>query len=61
MFHIQMQLASFMDLTMVAFSLKATFFPLSHFPFISGFSILGMLIGLQYLEVEAASQNKKRN
>ena len=28
---------------------------------ITGFSILGMLIGLQYLEVEALSQNKKKN
>lgn len=28
---------------------------------ITGFSILGMLIGLQYLEVEAQSQNKKKN
>ncbi|XP_060118940.1 ergosterol biosynthetic protein 28 homolog isoform X1 [Heteronotia binoei] len=28
---------------------------------VASFSILGMLIGLQYLEVEAASQNKKRN
>ncbi|XP_077179398.1 ergosterol biosynthetic protein 28 homolog isoform X2 [Paroedura picta] len=28
---------------------------------VASFSILGMLIGLQYLEVEATSQNKKRN
>lgn len=38
-----------------------------HFPYnsscisITGFSILGMLIGLQYLEVEELSQNKKKN
>ncbi|XP_009885346.1 PREDICTED: probable ergosterol biosynthetic protein 28 [Charadrius vociferus] len=28
---------------------------------VASFSILGMLIGLQYLEVEALSQNKKKN
>ncbi|NWZ29452.1 ERG28 protein, partial [Asarcornis scutulata] len=28
---------------------------------VASFSILGMLIGLQYLEVEAQSQNKKKN
>ncbi|NWS17877.1 ERG28 protein, partial [Pachyramphus minor] len=28
---------------------------------VSSFSIMGMLIGLQYLEVEALSQNKKKN
>ncbi|KAK9409566.1 putative ergosterol biosynthetic protein 28 [Crotalus adamanteus] len=28
---------------------------------VASFSILGMLIGLQYLEVEATSHNKKRN
>ncbi|XP_048340918.1 ergosterol biosynthetic protein 28 homolog isoform X1 [Sphaerodactylus townsendi] len=28
---------------------------------VASFSILGMLIGLQYLEVEEAPQNKKRN
>ncbi|XP_067389088.1 ergosterol biosynthetic protein 28 homolog [Emydura macquarii macquarii] len=28
---------------------------------VASFSILGMLIGLQYLDVEAVSQNKKRN
>ncbi|XP_019407422.1 PREDICTED: probable ergosterol biosynthetic protein 28 [Crocodylus porosus] len=28
---------------------------------VASFSILGMLIGLQYLEVEAVSRNKKRN
>ncbi|NWX17341.1 ERG28 protein, partial [Aegotheles bennettii] len=27
----------------------------------ASFSVLGMLIGLQYLEVEALSQNKKKN
>ncbi|KAM6446039.1 ergosterol biosynthetic protein 28 homolog [Rhynochetos jubatus] len=28
---------------------------------VASFSIMGMLIGLQYLEVEALSQNKKKN
>ncbi|XP_040528704.1 ergosterol biosynthetic protein 28 homolog isoform X1 [Gallus gallus] len=28
---------------------------------VASFSILGMLIGLQYLEVEALSENKKKN
>uniref|UniRef100_A0A8C6ZAM1 Ergosterol biosynthesis 28 homolog n=1 Tax=Nothoprocta perdicaria TaxID=30464 RepID=A0A8C6ZAM1_NOTPE len=28
---------------------------------VASFSILGMLIGLQYLEVEAVSENKKKN
>uniref|UniRef100_A0A8C8R4U3 Ergosterol biosynthesis 28 homolog n=1 Tax=Pelusios castaneus TaxID=367368 RepID=A0A8C8R4U3_9SAUR len=28
---------------------------------VASFSILGMLIGLQYLDVEAVSRNKKRN
>uniref|UniRef100_G1NJE9 Ergosterol biosynthesis 28 homolog n=1 Tax=Meleagris gallopavo TaxID=9103 RepID=G1NJE9_MELGA len=28
---------------------------------VASFSILGMLIGLQYLEVEAQSENKKKN
>ncbi|XP_009944678.1 PREDICTED: probable ergosterol biosynthetic protein 28, partial [Leptosomus discolor] len=28
---------------------------------VASFSILGMLIGLQYLEVEALPQNKKKN